>query len=295
MSHGIAADHEACATLLRKSGSSFALPIRLLPAEKRRGTTALYAFCRRADDIVDGGEGERVDPRAAEAALDAFAADLEGALRGGGSSDPVIRALVDTVRRFGIPPDYLRAVLDGVRMDLHPLDIPDVGALELYCGRVASAVGLAAIHIWGFISPDAIPAGHACGLAFQLTNILRDIPEDLDRGRIYLPASDLAIAGCRGADFRRPEAIDGLRRLAAIEVARAEGYYRRARALDRLLSTDGRIVFRAMYGAYRTIFHAVRRSGAGIFAMRVSPPKPLLAGAALVAVATGPRGIVAPW
>jgi phytoene synthase len=295
MSHGIAADHEACAALLRKSGSSFALPIRLLPAEKRRGTTALYAFCRRADDIVDGGEGERVDPRAAEAALDAFAADLDEALRGGGSADPVIRALVDTVRRFGIPPDYLRAVLDGVRMDLHPLEIPDVGALELYCSRVASAVGLAAIHIWGFLSPEAIPAGHACGLAFQLTNILRDVPEDLDRGRIYLPASDLAAAGCSPADLRRPEAGDGLRRLAAIEVARADGSYRRARALDRLLSTDGRIVFRAMYGAYRTIFHAVRRSGGGIFATRVSPPKPLLAGAALMAVATGPRGIVVPW
>jgi phytoene synthase len=295
MSSGLAADHEACAALLRKSGSSFALPIRLLPAEKRRGTTALYAFCRRADDIVDGSEGERVEPRAAEAALDAFAADLEEALRGGGSADPVIRALVDTVRRFGIPPDYLRAVLDGVRMDIHPLEIPDVGALELYCSRVASAVGLAAIHIWGFLSPEAIPAGHACGLAFQLTNILRDIPEDLDRGRLYLPTADLATTGCSRADLRRPVAADGLRRLAAIEVARADGYYRRARTLDRLLSTDGRIVFRAMYGAYRTIFHAVRRSGAGIFAARVSPPKPLLAGAALVAVATGPRGIALPW
>jgi len=304
MSSGLAADHEACAALLRKSGSSFALPIRLLPAEKRRGTTALYAFCRRADDIVDGGEGERVDPRAAEVTLDAFAADLEAALRGASSGDPVIRALVDTVRRYGIPPGYLRAVLDGVRMDLHPLDIPDVGALEHYCGRVASAVGLAAIHIWGFRSSEAIPAGHACGLAFQLTNILRDIPEDLDRGRLYLPAADLAAAGCSRFDLRRPEAADALRRpeatealrrLAAIEVARADGYYRRARALDGLLSTDGRLVFRAMYGAYRTIFHAVRRSGDGIFSTRVSPPKPLLAGAALMAVATGPRGIGEPW
>lgn len=292
---GLAADHEACAALLRRSGSSFALPIRLLPAGKRRGTTALYAFCRRADDIVDGGEGERVDPGRAEATLDAFAADLEAALRGGASRDPVIRALVDTVRRYGIPPDYLRAVLDGVRMDLRPVDVPDVAALERYCGRVASAVGLAALHIWGFRSPEAIPAGHACGLAFQLTNILRDVPEDLDRGRVYLPAEDLAAAGCTHADFRSPEATDALRRLAAIEVERAEGYYRRARGLDRCLSTDGRIVFRAMYGAYRTIFQVVRRRGAGIFTRRVSPPKPLLAGAALAAVVTGPRGIWPPW
>lgn len=292
---GLAADHDACAALLKRSGSSFSLPIRLLPAEKRRGTTALYAFCRRADDIVDGGSGERVDPQAAEAALDAFAADLEGTLRGGGSADPVIRALIDTVRRYGIPPDYLRAVLDGVRMDLHPLEIPDVEALERYCGRVASAVGLAAIHIWGFRSSEAIPAAHACGLAFQLTNILRDIPEDLDRGRLYLPAADLAAAGCSRADLRRPDVTDALRRLAAIGVARADGYYRCARALDGLLSTDGRIVFRAMYGAYRTIFHAVRQSGAGIFSLRVSPPKMLLAGAALVSVATGPRGISDSW
>ena len=295
MKSELAADHEACAALLRRSASSFALPIRLLPAEKRRGTTALYAFCRRADDIVDGDEGERVDSRAAEVALDAFAADLEGALRGEGSADPVIRALLDTVRRYGIPPDYLRNVLDGVRMDLHPLDIPDVEALELYCGRVASAVGLAAIHIWGFRSSEAIPAGHACGLAFQLTNILRDIPEDLDRGRLYLPAADLAAAGCSRADLRRPEAADALRRLAELEVVRADGYYRQARALDGLLSTDGRIVFRAMYGAYRAIFSAVRRSGAGIFARRVSPPKPLLAGAALMAVATGLGRIGESW
>lgn len=293
--NGLAADHDACAALLRRSGSSFALPIRLLPAGKRRGTTALYAFCRRADDIVDGGEGERVDPGHAEAALDAFASDLEGALRGGASDDPVIRALVDTVRRYGIPPDHLRAVLEGVRMDLQPVEVPDVAALELYCGRVASAVGLAALHIWGFRSPEAIPAGHACGLAFQLTNILRDIPEDLDRGRVYLPDDDLAAAGCTRADLRNPEATDPLRRLAAIEVERAEGYYRRARRLDRFLSTDGRIVFRAMYGAYRTIFQDVRRRGIGIFTRRVSPPKPLLAGAALAAVVTGPRGIWPPW
>ena len=119
--------------------------------------------------------------------------------------------------------------------------------------------------------------------------------EDLDRGRLYLPAADLAAAGCSRADLRRPDVTDALRRLAAIEVARADGYYRCARALDGLLSTDGRIVFRAMYGAYRTIFRAVRQSGAGIFSLRVSPPKMLLAGAALVSVATGPRGISDSW
>jgi hypothetical protein len=134
---GLAADHEACAALLRRSGSSFALPIRLLPAAKRRGTTALYAFCRRADDIVDGGEGERVDPGRAEVALDAFASDLEGALRGGASDDPVIRALVDTVRRYGIPPDHLRDVLAGAAGPRRDVVVINAAAVLWAAGRAA--------------------------------------------------------------------------------------------------------------------------------------------------------------
>lgn len=295
MTDTLAADHDACAALLARSGSSFALPIRLLPALKRRGTTALYAFCRRADDIVDAPDGGATDVATAAAELETFSADVEAALAGARSADPVVRALADTVRRHGVPAEHLRAVLEGVRMDLEPVAVPDVAALEAYCGRVASAVGLAAIHVWGFTSPEAIPAGHACGLAFQMTNILRDIPEDLGRGRIYLPASDLAAAGCTPEDLHAGRPTPALARLAAIGVERADGWYRRARALDRHLSTDGRVVFRAMYGAYRTIFHEVRRRGAAIFAARVAPPKPLLAVAALTAVATGPRGIRRPW
>jgi len=300
--NGLAADHACCEQLLARSGSSFSLPIRLLPAAKRRGTTALYAFCRRADDAVDGVEdledgagGGTPEPAVAAAAIDALATDLEAALAGRRSADPVIRALVDTVRRFAIPPEHLHAVLDGVRMDLTPLAIPDVAALEGYCARVASAVGLAAIHIWGFTSPEAIPAGHACGLAFQLTNILRDVPEDLARGRVYLPECDFAAAGCTREDLLAGRIGPGFERLARLAVARADGWYRQARRLDRFLTTDGRIAFRAMYGAYRTIFHAVRRRGPAIFTARVRPAKPLLAGAALAAVVTGPRGLCPPW
>lgn len=292
---GLAADHRECADLLDRSGSSFALPIRLLPREKRRGTTALYAFCRRADDIVDGVDEAGVDPADAARELARFSADVDVVLAGGSVADPVLRALGDTVRRFAVPAEHVRAVIEGVRMDLEPVALPDVDSLERYCARVASAVGLAAIHVWGFTSPAAVPAGHACGLAFQMTNILRDVPEDLGRGRVYLPASDLLAAGCSVDDLRRGAASPALSRLAAIGVARADGWYRQARRLDRHLSTDGRIAFRAMFGAYRTLFHEVRRRGAAIFSARVSPPKALLAAGALAAVATGPRGIVRPW
>jgi len=292
----LAADHEACAALLRRSSSSFSLPIRLLPEAKRRGTTALYAFCRRADDIVDGPDGAPVDARGAAAELDRFEADVAGALEGGDSADPIVRALADTVRRFGIPVRHLQAVIDGVRMDLGCVAIADEAGLEAYCARVASAVGLAAIHVWGFTAPEAeaYAAGHACGLAFQMTNILRDVPEDLRRGRVYLPATDLVAAGCSAADLAAGPS-PALARLAAAGAARADGWFARARRLDRMLSTDGRVVFRAMYGVYRTIFHEVRRRGATIFTRRVSPPKPLLAAGALVSLAGGPRGIRRPW
>ena len=178
-----AADHAACADILRRAGSNFALPIRLLPRAKRDGTTALYAFCRRADDIVD----DAPDQSGAVTRLDAFEGALRSALSADPVDDPVIRAVTDTVRRFGIPPAYLFDILDGVRMDLDHTGFETFSELEVYCRRVASAVGLAAIHVWGFLAPDALPAADACGRAFQLTNVLRDIAEDRGRGRLYLP------------------------------------------------------------------------------------------------------------
>jgi len=281
----LAADHAACAAVLARSGSSFALPIRLLPEAKRRGTTALYAFCRRADDIVD----DAADPDAARAALEAFAADLAGALAGDGSSEPVIRAVVDTARRHAVPPQSLVDILDGVRMDLDRSTYGTFAELEQYCRRVAGAVGIASIHVWGFRRPaETLVAAHACGLAFQLTNILRDIPEDLARGRIYLPLADFRDCGCDPDDLRAGRIGSGFDRLAEISVARAEDAYRRADMLDRTLSTDGRMVFRAMLGGYRTMFAAVRRAGAAIFTSRVRPGRPRLAAAALATVLAGP-------
>jgi len=286
--NSFAADHEACAEVLSRSGSSFALPIRLLPEAKRRGTTALYAFCRRADDIVD----DSADPVEARRSLDAFAADLDAALAGGKSADPVIRAVVDTVRRFAVPPGYLRDIIEGCRMDLDGSTYDTFAELEEYCRRVASAVGLAAIHIWGFRSPrEALPAAHACGLAFQLTNILRDIPEDLARGRIYLPQEDFRSCDCRPDDLRGGRIGPGFDRLVSLNVTRAADCYRQATRLDRLLSTDGRIVFRAMFGGYRSLFVAVQKAGTRIFTERVRPARFLIMGSTVATLLLGPRSL----
>jgi phytoene synthase len=283
--NSLAADHAVCADVLRAAGSSFALPIRLLPDAKRRGTTALYAFCRRADDIVD----DAADPAAARRGLDAFEAATAAALGGEPCGEPVLRALADAVRRFAIPRQAIHEILGGVRMDLEQSSYATIAELEGYCRRVASAVGIAAVHVWGYLEPAAIARSDDCGLAFQYTNILRDIPEDLGRGRIYLPAEDLAACGCTAEELRAGRLHAGFDRLAARLVERAEGRFARAAALDRMLTTDGRLAFRAMFGVYRSLLHAVRRAGRGVFTERVKPSKPRLLAAAAATLLAGPR------
>lgn len=280
---GLEADHAACAAILRSSRSSFALPISLLPAAKRQGTTALYAFCRMADDLVD----DAVDPSSAAKALASFTGATEVALAGGQVEEPVLRAVADTVRRFAVPPDSLREILAGVRMDLDRAGYDTPAELELYCSRVASAVGVASIHVWGFTDPAAVRVAHDCGVAFQLTNILRDVPEDLARGRIYLPRADFAACGCSPDDLVAGRIGPEFASLARLEVERATARFRVAAALDRMLSTDGRVVFRTMFGVYRALLAAVRRAGPSIFTARVRPPKPRLLASAAATLAFG--------
>lgn len=278
------ADHRACAAALRASGSSFAAPIRLLPEAKRRGTTALYAFCRRADDMVD----DAADPVAARAALGDFSSLVADALAGGRVDDPIVRALADTVRRFAVPRAAIDAILSGVRMDLDRDRYESFADLEEYCRRVATAVGVAAIHIWGFTAPAAVDVAHDVGLAFQLTNILRDVPEDLARGRVYLPAEDFRACGCSVDDLVAGRIGPAFGRLAALECDRAAACFARGARLDRLLTTDGRLAWRAMFGIYRRLLAAVRRAGPGIFQARVRPGGAGMVWAAAVTTLLGP-------
>lgn len=288
----IRADYDECERLLARSGSSFSLAIRILPRRKRRATAALYAFCRMADDIVDAAidrpiaeaDGD-LDPREA---IERMRADLHSALFGGGTS-PVVRAVADAAREYGIPHRLLDDILDGVVMDLVPRRYERFAQLEDYCGKVASAVGLAAIHIWGYRSESAIAAGHACGVAFQLTNILRDVREDAAAGRLYLPLEDFVACG---AD---PELVLGGRRspeMACVlgrTVMRARGFFEDAAGLDPLLSTDGRLAFRAMYGTYAAIFRRIASGPEQVLVGRVRPSKASLTAAAVACIAFGPR------
>ena len=267
------ADAAFCQSVLKKSGSNFALPLRLLSPEKRRGSNALYAFCRLADDIVDG-EGALVDKTQA---IDEFERMLRNALNGQLVGDPVLRSIARTADRYTIPHEHLFAIVKGVRSDLTQSRYETTDDLIEYCRRVASAVGLAAVPIWGLrrgIHPeDWVPPADACGLAFQWTNILRDIVEDRERGRVYISRESFREAGCDVQDLLAGRIGSAFKVLASNEVSRANRWFSEARQLDEFLSIDGQRVFRAMYGVYRELFRSVEQAGSEVFTQRVRASK----------------------
>ena len=188
-------------------------------------------------------------------------------------SHPVHAALADTVHRYHIPLRYLLDVIDGVESDLEPVRFATFAELYRYCYRVASVVGLACVRVWG-LQPGAtfeqaeLPA-EAAGIAFQLTNILRDLGEDLARGRVYLPADELERAGCLPETWREPQNAARIGELIRSQAERTREYYRRAEPLAGLLSREGRGIFRVMSGTYRQLLEEVDRAGAAVLARRV--------------------------
>ncbi|CAO3424874.1 presqualene diphosphate synthase HpnD [Azospirillum doebereinerae] len=171
--------------MVRRSGSSFYLGMRILPPERRRAMYAIYAFCREVDDVADGLDSDAVK----RTELHEWRAEVER-LYGGHPTRPATRALAGPVRRFGLPRDEFLAIIDGMEMDLgNGLLAPDEATLRLYCRRVAGAVGRLSLHVFGAVEPEARGFAVALGEALQLINILRDVAEDAERGRLYLPGA----------------------------------------------------------------------------------------------------------
>ena len=262
----------ACRTITASANSSFPLAFRLLSSARRRAMDALYAFSRVTDDLAD----ETGEPGVKRAALAQWRAALLAALDGR-FSHPIHPALAQAVHRYGIPPRYLLEVITGVEADLEPVRFATFAELYPYSYRVASAVGLACIRVWGlrpgatFEQADA-PA-EAAGIAFQLTNILRDLAEDLDRGRVYLPADELAQFNCSPESWRDPRSAAAVRELIHAQAARARAYYQRSQPLADLLSPEGRGIFRVMSGTYQSLLAEVARAGEAVLARRVRVPR----------------------
>ncbi len=256
--------YEVCQRLARRAASNFYFSFALLPRDKRRAMYALYAFMRRTDDL--GDQPRPFDER--RAALSQWRRALSDALAGR-FDDPILPAVTDTVRRYAIAPETLSAVLDGVEMDLTGRRYETFDELAVYCHRVASVVGEACVQIWGFHDPRALELARQCGLAFQLTNILRDLKEDAEQGRIYLPQEDLRRFDYAFHDLQQGVADERFVRVMRFEIDRARRYYDQAAPLSVYLEPDGRRVFAAMFTAYRGLLEQIERRPAEVLVRRV--------------------------
>ncbi len=264
MTPELTASYAHCRRIVRRSASSFYYSFLLLPRDQRWSMCALYAFLRRTDDLVD--DQGTVEER--RAAIRNWRATLHRAVAGT-YDDPMLPALGHTLRAFDIPSEYLEAVIDGVEMDLTPPHYETFEQLEQYCQRVASAVGLACLRIWGCRAPQAEQLARQCGIAFQMTNILRDLKEDAARGRLYLPREDLTRFGYSPEQLSQGVLNEPLANLLAFEIQRTEQLYAEAAALETWLAPDARRAFGSMYGVYHALLEEIKRQGTAVLLTRV--------------------------
>ena len=248
------------------SGSSFYYSFLFLPPERRRAITALYAFCREVDDVVD----ETLDPQLAAMKLAWWRTEL-GNLFAGKPQHPVTKALQPSIGKFAVSQEKLSEIIDGMEMDLTQTRYLDWPGLERYCYRVASVVGLLAAGIFGYGNPRTLEYAKNLGIAFQLTNIIRDVGEDARKNRIYLPMEDLKQFGVPASDILNAnESSENFRRLLAFEAARAKQFYDRAfQSLpreDRRAQRPGLI----MAAIYRTLLDEIERDGFRVLKARTS-------------------------
>ena len=221
---------------------------------------AIYAFMRYCDDISEGED-------ASLEAIERWRRDLTCALEGNYGENLLWPAFHDTLLRYRIPHEYFYHMIEGVSSDLQPKQLQTFDELYRYCYLVASVVGLTIIHIFGFDSPEAIPLAEKCGIAFQLTNILRDVREDRENGRIYIPEEDI-----RKFDADLGKHDDRFVRLMSFEAERARAYYDESRPLIALVHPRSRPSLWALIEIYRRLLTRIERSNFDVLARRIRVP-----------------------
>ena len=254
-----------CKDKSTSSGSSFYYSFLFLPPERRRAITALYAFCREVDDVVDEIEDQQV----ARTKLAWWRIEV-GNLFAGKPQHPVTRALEPALEPFGITQVRLNEIIDGMQMDLDQSRYLDFPGLEKYCYHVAGVVGLLAAGIFGYRNPQTLDYAKNLGLAFQLTNIIRDVGDDARRNRIYLPMDELKKFEVPASDILNARYSDNFTRLMQFQAARARTYY--AAAFAALPAEDRRdqragLIMAAIYG---TVLDEVEADGFKVLTQRTS-------------------------
>lgn len=256
---------EYCQKKAAESGSSFYTSFRFLSPERRRAITALYAYCREIDDVVD----ECPDVALAQDMLTGWRKEIDAMLNGQ-PSHPVTIALSPHLPVYNIQGKHLHALIDGMQMDLYQTEYPDFEALSSYCWHVASVVGLLAASIFGATKPQTMQYAEKLGLAFQLTNIIRDVGDDVRLGRIYLPADEMAEFGVARNDILNLKHTENFACYMAFMAKRAHAAYDEALSLlpqeDRKAQKPGLI----MAEIYRTLLVKIEEGGFKVLEKRTS-------------------------
>jgi 15-cis-phytoene synthase len=258
--------YKACENIARKRARNFYYAFTVLPKAKRQAICAMYAFMRYCDDISDqeGTQLSKTD------ALSKWRGALDAALQGEYGRSRILPAFHHTVRKFGIPANYFHELIDGAEMDLTINRYQTFDDLYRYCYKVSSVVGLVCIHIFGFRDDSAKDYAERCGIAFQLTNILRDVKEDAGRNRIYLPLEDLAKFGCSEEDILNGVVDSRFRDLMRFEVTRARDFYDQGMPLVRLVDATSRAGLTAMIGIYSTLLNKIEAKDYDVFSRRIA-------------------------
>ncbi|WP_197408835.1 phytoene/squalene synthase family protein [Chthonomonas calidirosea] len=265
MQDRLRASYRYCERIARSQARNFYYSFVALPPEQRAAMCAVYAFMRYSDDVSDEAViTDRFD------AIQSWRAALDRALDGDYGDSLILPAFHDTVCRYRIPAQFFYELIEGTAMDLTHTRYETWDDLYLYCYRVASVVGFVCLYIWGFDAAEgkALRYAEACGIAFQLTNILRDIGEDYDRGRIYLPQEDMRRFCVSEADIGSRSLSKAFQALMRFEVERARSYYAEAKKLLPLLSKEAQPTFAIMYRIYRGILDAIERNNYDVFSRR---------------------------
>jgi phytoene synthase len=281
----LAMAYSVCRGITRSAAKNFYYAFLVLPRRKREALCAVYAFMRRCDDITDDSSLSLPERRQK---LDTWLDSLHRAQQGNPTDDPILLALIDAQRRYQIPAGLLDELAMGTAMDVGSVPGAEASAeaagpappltvqyktfedLRLYCYRVASVVGLVCIHVFGYRDPAAEPLAERCGLAFQLTNIIRDVKEDAALGRVYLPEEDLAKFSLSYADFLATPDPSRLRPLLSLEADRAREFYKSGEELIPYVAEDSQPALWVLVTIYRRLLEKIAERQYDVFSGKVS-------------------------
>lgn len=261
-----------CRSITRKHAKTFYMATRFLPYQKQRGIFAIYGLCRTLDDIVDENEDNPYQQRKSRAeiidTLENFRVQLVSAYRGAEQQNSVLIAFADVLNRYNISLEHPLTLLDGVKMDLVKNRYENFDELYEYSYKVASVVGLMTTEIFGYSNPKAINYAVDLGIAMQLTNILRDVGEDLERNRIYIPREDLDRFGIREEDLFRKEVSENFIKLMKFQIQRAREYYSEADKGICMLEKDSRLPVLLARENYSRILNKIEENQYQVFKQR---------------------------